>query len=200
MTGQTIAYIRVSSSGQDYETQRDDVTRAGATKVFEEKASATTANRPQLSAMLDYVREGDTVVVTKIDRLARSTIDLLTLVKRFEDKGVAFRVLAHSIDTSNAAGKAFLAMLGVFAEFENNIRRERQSTGVAKAIAEGRFNPGRPKTLSREAIRELHEQGLAPVAISKKLGASRQGVHNVLSELNLSPPASNPEPQETAAP
>ena len=144
-----LAYIRVSSVGQSLEVQRDKVTASGVEpkNVFEEKRSGLDTGRPELKACLRSLRKGDTLVITKIDRLARSAVDLLGIVRELEKDGVALKVLDQSIDTSTAAGKAMLQMLAVFAEFETAIRAERQMDGIAKAKAKGIRFGRKPKTL-----------------------------------------------------
>src|SRR4051812_23827701 len=134
-----LAYIRVSSVGQSLDVQRDKVLAVGVEpkNVFEEKRSGLDTGRPELKACLRALRSGDTLVITRIDRLARSAVDLLTIVKQLEREGVSLKVLDQAIDTSTPAGKALLQMLAVFAEFETAIRSERQMDGIAKAKAKG---------------------------------------------------------------
>ena len=121
-----IGYARVSTTDQDLTIQREALQAAGCTLIREEKASGTsTAGRPELAAILAFIRKGDTLVVTRIDRLARSMGDLQDIVRAIRAKGADLKATDQPIDTSSAAGKAFLDMLGVFAEFETNLRRER---------------------------------------------------------------------------
>ncbi len=123
-----IGYARVSSSGQCTRVQLEALEAAGCEIVREEKASGTsTQKRPELQSILDFIRQGDTLVVTRIDRLARSISDLQDIMKTLKSKGASLRATEQPIDTTSAAGKAFVDMLGVFAEFETNLRRERQS-------------------------------------------------------------------------
>lgn len=177
-----VGYARVSTTDQDLSIQEQLLKADGAEKVFSEKRSGTTtAGRADLAQALDFVREGDTLLVTRIDRLARSIADLATIVRQLEAKGVALKATEQPIDTSSAAGKAFLGMLGVFAEFETNIRRERQLEGIAKAKAEGRYQ-GRPKTAPEAEIVELKRQGVGAAEIVKRLGVPRATVYRVLAK------------------
>lgn len=178
-----VGYARVSSLGQSLDVQRDKLQKAGAEKIFEEKRSGVDADRPALKRCLEYVREGDTLLFTRIDRLARSAADLLRIVRDLEKRGVMLRVLDQSIDTSDAAGKAFLGMLAVFAEFETDIRRERQMDGIAKAKATGvKFGRKRVVTdgLSNE-IRAARDAGKTVPQIMKESGISRASVYRALA-------------------
>jgi DNA invertase Pin-like site-specific DNA recombinase len=132
-------YARVSTSDQDLSIQLEALSRAGAEVVHQEKRSGTTREgRAQLTALLASLQRGDVLLVTRIDRLARSIGDLQDIVRMLKGKGVALRATEQPIDMTTAAGKCFLDMLGVFAEFETNLRRERQLRGIAKAKAAGR--------------------------------------------------------------
>ena len=130
--------------------------------------------------MIDYVREGDVVVVTRVDRLARSIGDLQDIVRTLKAKGVALKATEQPIDTSTAAGKAFLDMLGVFAEFETNLRRERQMEGIAKAKAEGVYK-GRPPSIDAQRILALRGQGIGPSEIARQLKIGRASVYRLLA-------------------
>jgi DNA invertase Pin-like site-specific DNA recombinase len=132
-------YARVSSTDQDLSIQHAALTAAGCEIIRAEKVSGTKRDgRTELATLLDFVRAGDVLVVTRIDRLARSLRDLCDLVHELEARGVSLRATQQPIDTGSAAGKAFLGMLGVFGEFETNLRRERQLEGIARAKAAGR--------------------------------------------------------------
>jgi DNA invertase Pin-like site-specific DNA recombinase len=174
-------YARVSTDDQDNAIQREVLEKAGCVHVFEEKASGTsTKGRPQLELALKMVGNGDTLVVTRIDRLARSIADLQTIVAQLSAKGAKLQATEQPIDTSTAAGKAFLDMLGVFAEFETNLRRERQMEGIAKAKAAGAYKGRRP-SISGEEIRKLHDDGIGPAEIARKLKIGRASVYRLLS-------------------
>ena len=141
-----VSYIRVSSSGQSLEVQRDAVMKAGAEKIFEEKVSGTsTQGREKLRECLDFVREGDELVITRIDRLARSVLDLQLIIKELTEKGVNLTATEQPISTKDATSKCFLDMLGVFAELETNLRKERQMEGIAKAKEKGIYTGGKPQ-------------------------------------------------------
>lgn len=176
-----VGYARVSSVGQSLEVQEEALRAAGCDKVFSEKRTGTTQEgREELRRALEYVREGDTFVVTRIDRLARSVTDLGEVVAALTSKGVSFRALQQGeFDTTAATGRLFLTMLGAFAEFETSLRRERQMEGIAKAKAQGRYR-GRPETVDKGAIRRLHAEGVKPMQIAKRLGVARSTVYEAL--------------------
>lgn len=176
-----VGYARVSSFGQELEIQQCLLAEAGCDKVFfEKKSGTTTEGREELQRALEYVREGDVFVVTRIDRLARSVGDLGAIVDQLVAKKVSFRALQQGeFDTTAATGRLFLQMLGAFAEFETALRRERQMEGIAKAKAEGRYK-GRPETVDKEEIRRLHAGGTAPAHIAKRLNVARSTVYEAL--------------------
>lgn len=176
-------YARVSTTDQDVTLQEEALRAAGCEVIRSEKRSGTsTEGRTELQTLMEFARKGDTIVVTRIDRLARSIADLASLVRDMEAKGVTLRATEQPIDTSTAAGRCFLQMLGVFAEFETNLRRERQMEGIAKAKAAGVYaGKGRPASVPAEKVRELREQGLGPSTIAKALGISRMSVHRALN-------------------
>ncbi|MEE9906692.1 recombinase family protein [Brucella intermedia] len=183
--GEKIAYIRVSSVGQNLDVQREAVLSAGVKpdNIFEEKKSGKTTHRPALKEALRFVRKGDTFVITKIDRLARSASDLLNIVNELQAKGVALQVIDQNIDTSTPAGKAMLQMLGVFAEFETSIRAERQLDGIAQAKSKG-VKFGRKKQLTDETIsqiKKMRSDGLLIKEIMVNTGLSKASVYNALA-------------------
>jgi len=181
----TIGYARVSTLDQDLELQQAALKAAGCTVIRAEKRSGTSTNgRVELRTVLDFVQAGDVLMVTRIDRLARSIGDLQDVVRELRGKGVTLRATEQPIDTSTAAGKAFLDMLGVFAEFETNLRRERQLEGVAAAKARGVYK-GRPPSIKPAAVAELKVAGLGPAAIAKKLGIGRASVYRALKASRL---------------
>src|ERR1700704_456166 len=147
-------YARVSSLDQDLSIQRTALRAAGCEVIRAEKASgARRDGRTELQVLLDFLREGDTLVVTRIDRLARSLKDLQDIIHDLKARAIALRATEQPIDTSTPAGKAFLDMLGVFAEFETNLRRERQMEGIAKAKANGVYK-GRKPSIDAEKVAE----------------------------------------------
>ena len=174
-------YARVSTSEQDLTIQRESLSKAGCEVIREEKQSGTSLDkRTQLQTLLEFVRAGDTLVVTRIDRLARSMRDLQNIVHFLKEKGVSLLATEQSIDTSTSGGKAFLDMLGVFAEFETNLRRERQMEGIRKAKERGVYK-GRVVTVDVQQVRDLKEQGLGASAIARQLGIGRASVYRALS-------------------
>lgn len=181
MTGQLYGYARVSTTDQDLAIQERLLREAGCSVIRSEKKSGTTTQgRTELQTLIDFTRAGDTIVVTRIDRLARSIGDLASIVKLLQDRGVALRATEQPIDTSTAAGRAFLQMLGVFAEFETAIRRERQMEGIAKAKAEGVYK-GRPASIDADKVRALRDAGKGPSDIARELGIGRASVYRVLA-------------------
>ena len=171
---------RLSTRDQDPTIQQEALAAYGCDTIRAEKVSVTkTTNRDELNTLLDFVREDDELVVTRIYRLARSVYDLQKIVRYLTERGVALKATEHPIDTSTAAGKCFLDMLGVFAEFETNLRRERQMEGVAKAKAAGKYL-GRPPSIDAAKVREMKSAGVSIAAICKELSKSRASVYRVL--------------------
>lgn len=180
MTGQHYGYARVSTNDQDLAIQEAALKAAGCTIIRSEKKSATTTDgRDELRTLIAFTRKGDTIMVTRIDRLARSLADLALLVKELESRGVSLRAIEQPIDTSSASGRAFLQMLGVFAEFETAIRKERQLEGIAKAKAEGVYK-GRKPSIDMNRIRELRAEGRGASEIARTLGIGRASVYRVI--------------------
>jgi len=176
----TYGYARVSTNDQDLETQVEKLLGAGCTIVREEKKSGTTREgRAELETLLAFLRPGDMLMVTKVDRLARSVGDLQEIVRAIKGKGAALKATDQPIDTGTAAGKCFLDMLGVFAEFETNLRRERQLEGIAKAKARGVYE-GRKPSIDPSEVRRLADAGLGASAIAKQLGIGRASVYRVI--------------------
>lgn len=177
-------YARVSTQDQNLDEQIAQLQRAGCDIIRQEKISGrTTAGREELLILLSFLREGDELWVTRIDRLARSVLDLSNIVADLRRRGVSLHAVQQNIDTSTASGVAFLSMLGVFAEFENEIRRERQMAGIEKAKREGKYvGKGRQPTIQPEAVKQLVKQGLGGSAIAKKLGISRASVYRLAGD------------------
>ena len=173
-------YARVSTSEQDLGIQQAALRAAGCQTIRAEKKSGTErGSRTELQILLDFLREGDTLVVTRIDRLARSMKDLQDIVHELKGRGVALKATEQPIDTSTAAGKAFLDMLGVFAEFETNLRRERQTEGIEVAKARGVYRGGKAR-IDPEAVRKLAANGVKPAHIARQLGISRGTVYRFI--------------------
>lgn len=206
-SGVAVGYARVSTVEQSagLNAQKRDLTAAGCAKIFAEQASAVSAApRPQLMAALDYVREGDTLVVTKPDRLARGVTDLLSIEARLAAKGVALKVLSmggSEVDTRTATGRLTLTLLGAVAEFERALMLDRQREGIAKAKGEGKYR-GRAPTVLRQA-EEIHrlrdEEGVGPTEIARRLGVARSGVYRVLKTKKSAAKQLKPKPASRPA-
>jgi DNA invertase Pin-like site-specific DNA recombinase len=175
-------YARVSTIDQDLSIQHAALAAAGCTVIRAEKVSGTsTEGREELATLLEFLREGDTLVVTRIDRLARSLRDLQNIVHDLRQRGVTLKATEQPIDTSSAAGKCFLDMLGVFSEFETNLRRERQMEGIARAKANGVYaGRGRKASIDATRVREMKASGIGATEIAKELGIGRASVYRVL--------------------
>jgi DNA invertase Pin-like site-specific DNA recombinase len=178
--GHVIGYARVSSSGQDLDIQLAALKAAGCDVIRSEKVSgSSTTGRVELRNLLDFIRKGDTLVVTRIDRLARSIADLATIVRELQAKGAALKATEQPIDTSTAAGRAFLQMLGVFAEFETAIRKERQMEGITVAKAAGVYK-GRPPSIKPDDVAALKAKGLGATEVAKRFKIGRASVYRLL--------------------
>lgn len=179
-----VGYARVSSAGQSLDVQLDKLAKAGCAKVYREKRSGRQAeNRPELQAALEYVREGDVLVVSRLDRVARSVIDLAKIADLLKRKGVSLQVLDQGLDTSTAEGVLLFNLLGAFAEFEADIRAERQRDGIALARKKG-VKFGRKKALTgtqEERIRKMRaEEGFSIGQLTERFGISRSSVYRAL--------------------
>ncbi|SEK54632.1 Site-specific DNA recombinase [Roseovarius nanhaiticus] len=185
--GELIGYARVSSKGQNIGPQIDALTGAGVAPehLYQDKASGTKrTGRPALEDMLSRgIRKGDTLVVTRLDRLARSTRDLHNIAHSLEKKGVALRVLEQDIDTTTSAGRLFFTMLSAISTFETEMRAERQREGIDAALAKGDDSPfkGRPATIDADAIKAARDAGETPSAIAKRMGIARSSVYRHLA-------------------
>ena len=174
-------YARVSTVDQDLAIQEAALRAAGCRVVRAEKRSgADREGRAELRLLLDFLRAGDTLVVTRVDRLARSLKDLQDIVHELRGRGVALRCTGQPVDTGTAAGKAFLDMLGVFAEFETALRRERQLEGIAAAKARGVYRGRKPRIDPAEVRRLREAEGLGASAIARRLGIGRASVYRLL--------------------
>ena len=173
-------YARVSTTDQNLTIQQEALKAAGCEVIRSEKISGTSRQgRGELATLMDFLRSGDTFVVTRLDRLARSARDLHNIVHELDRRGVILKATEQSVDTSGSAGKAFIGMVAVFAEFEADIRRERQMEGIARAKAKGVYT-GRKASIDGGAVKAMKAQGLGATEISKRLGIGRASVYRVL--------------------
>jgi DNA invertase Pin-like site-specific DNA recombinase len=175
-------YARVSSNDQDLGVQIEALKNAGCEIIRKEKVSATSLQgREELAILLEFLREGDTLYVTRVDRLCRSARDLANTVHLLQEKGVALVATEQSIDTTSSTGKAFLNMLGVFAELETSLRSERQLAGIARAkkLHPERYK-GRTKSIDADEVKRLKAQGLGASAIAKQMNIGRASVYRSL--------------------
>lgn len=180
-----IGYRRSSTCEQvaGYEAQLESLLATGCKRTFGEMVSSA-AERQELDAALDFARDGDTLCVCRLDRLARSTADLLDIVARLEAKGVGLRILDFggcAVDTKSPTGRMLLTMLAAIAEFERSVMLERQKAGIAKAKAEGRYR-GRAPTARRMSgqVRDLRASGMGASEIASRLGISRASVYRII--------------------
>jgi DNA invertase Pin-like site-specific DNA recombinase len=181
--GKRFGYGRVSTADQDLSIQAEALERAGCIASFlEKKSGTTTEGREELRRVLSILGEGDELVVVRLDRLARSVADLADIVRQIEKKRASLRCVEQPVDTSTSAGRAFVGMLAVFAEFETGLRRERQMEGIAKAKREGKYK-GRPRMSVSAEVRRLNAEGKGPTAIAKELGIGVATVHRRLAEM-----------------
>jgi DNA invertase Pin-like site-specific DNA recombinase len=186
-----VGYARTSTLEQvaGFEAQRRELEAAGCEKVFAEQVSSV-ARRDELDSALDFIRVGDVLVVTKLDRLARSMRDLVEIVGRIEAKGAALRILAMNLDTATPTGRLMLNVLGSVAEFERSMMLERQREGIAKAKADGKYKGRVPTARAKAAeVREMHAAGVGPAAIAKRLGIGRSSVYRAIADAAPGPAA-----------
>ena len=179
-----VGYARVSSVGQSLEVQQEKLVSYGVDKLFAEKLSGTTAARPELKSCLDYVREGDVLVITKLDRLARSTLHLHKIVNDLNNRGVGFKVLDQSIDTTTKEGRLLFSILASLAEFETELRAERTNEGRIAAMERGVKFGAKPK-LTEDQIAEMiqkRSQGVLIKDLMSEYKLSKASVYRLMSE------------------
>jgi DNA invertase Pin-like site-specific DNA recombinase len=177
MTSQRLGYGRVSTEDQNLEAQQDALKGAGADKVFIEKITGTKASRPELDKLREQMRKGDTLVITRLDRLGRSTKDLLAISSELEEKGVELEVLEQNINTKTPEGKLFFTMIAAMAEFEHSMMVARTKDGLAAARARGRLGGRKPKLteLQKKQVRKLYEE-------------RKETVREIAAGFNITPP------------
>lgn len=178
-----VGYARVSSTGQSLELQQGKLEGAGCDKVFHEKLSGSTAQRPQYKACMEYLREGDCLVITRLDRLARSVLDLAKILARFEQEGINLLVLDQSIDTATSSGKLLFNMLAAVAEFENALRRERQQEGIERAKT-NKVKFGRRSRLNDELIGRIvtdKNAGLPMKELKQRYSLSQATIYRAIA-------------------
>lgn len=181
-----IGYARTSTLDQTagLSAQQRDLEAAGCEKLFTEQVSSVDMpKREQLEAAIEFAREGDLLVVTKLDRLARSVAHLVKITERLEAKGVALRILDGAIDTTTANGRLHLNMLSSIAQFEREIMLERQREGIAKAKAQGKYKGRKPTAMAKaEEVLSLNREGMPPLKIAETLELGKSSVYRILNE------------------
>ncbi len=181
-----IGYARTSTIEQaaGYDAQIRDLESDGVERLFKEQVSSV-GERNELDTALDFVRDGDKLVVTKLDRLARSTSHLLKIIDQLEDKNVGLRILdfgGSEVDTKSPSGKLILTMFGAFGQFEREMMLERQREGIAKAKAEGKYKGRKPTAMAKaDEVKKLRAEGIGPTEIAAQLGIGRASVYRILS-------------------
>lgn len=181
--GRRIGYARVSSEDQDLAIQKAALEKDGCAIVFEEKRSGRDRDgRKQLELALKVLTKGDTLVVLRLDRLGRSLRDLANIAHEIDEAGGHLRVIEQSVDTGTSAGRAFFGMLAVFAQFETDVRRERQAEGIALAKKAGVYTGGKAR-IDRRRVLALTEEGKGPAAVARELGVSRMSIYRILAEV-----------------
>lgn len=185
--GKIIGYARVSTTDQKLDVQLDQLKAVGAEKIYAETASGADAKRVELAKLIDFVRDGDTVIACKLDRIARSTKHLLEIVDVLNTKGVALRVLNIDLDTSTPTGKLMLTMLGAIATFEREMMLERQRDGINKAKEKGVYAGRKPTARAKTAeVLELLAEGFTKEAVAAKLAIGVASVYRIVREEKVS--------------
>lgn len=182
-----IGYARTSTVDQNagFDAQRRDLTAAGCKKVFAEQVSSVS-EREQLQTAIEYLREGDVLVCTKLDRLARSMRHLIEIVDAVKARGASLRILGMNLDTDTATGTMMLQVLGAVAEHERSAMLERQREGIAKAKAEGKYRGRAPTAMAKSGqVQELLAAGIGPAAVARQLGIGRSSVYRAIRERGI---------------
>ena len=174
-------YARCSSTDQNLDLQIAELNKHACERIVQEKASGKDMdNRPELRTLLNFMRSGDVLYVTKIDRLARSVIDLCDIAKTLDAKGCRLVITQQQMDTGSSYGRFMLHVLGAVAQFENSLRRERQMAGIEAAKSKGVYARPRRKKFDPDEIRRMHNLNMRPVDIARKLGCSKHTVYQAL--------------------
>lgn len=181
-----IGYARVSSTGQSLEVQLDKLNQVGCDKIYHEKQSGKTASRPEFQKCMNYLREGDTLVITRLDRLARSVIHLSQVAERFQAENIDLVVIDQAIDTSTPTGRLMFNMLAAIAEFETDLRSERQLEGITKAKEHG-VKFGRPTKRTAEIDVEIYnkrKEGVSIGQLAKNYGLGSATIYRILNDVS----------------
>lgn len=178
-----IGYARVSSTGQSLEVQLDKLNQAKCDRIYKEKQSGRTVDRSEFQSCMNYLREGDTLIITRLDRLARSVVHLAKISKRFQSEKIDLQVLDQNIDTSTSTGRLMFNMLASIAEFENDLRTERQSEGIAKAKENG-VKFGRPPKVTDTKKQEIYSLRLSGTSIGQLAKQFKLGEATIYRVLN----------------
>lgn len=192
-----VGYARVSSTGQSLEVQLEKLNQVSCDRIYQEKRSGRTADRPEFQSCMNYLREGDTLIITRLDRLARSVVHLAQLAKRFQSEGIDLLVVDQNIDTSTSTGRLMFNMLAAIAEFENDLRTERQAEGIAKAKENG-VKFGRPPKLTDTRKQEIYSRRLAGATIgqlAKEFSLGEASIYRAINAVKQS--GSQPELKTT---
>ena len=180
---ETVAYARVSTNDQNLDVQLDQLKIAGASKVFKEKLSGVDQQRPELKNLLNYVREGDTVVITKIDRIARSVKHLLEIVDTLKEKDVHLKILNMGLDTNTSQGKLMLTVIGAIAEFERELMLERQREGIEKAKQQGKYKGRKPTARAKaKQVMKMLDNGYKKTQIAEELNIGLASVYRIIAD------------------
>ena len=179
--GEVLGYARVSTKEQNLDAQLDQLEKAGAKRIFKEKLSGVDRERPELNRLLEYVRKGDTVVVTKIDRIARSVKHLLEIVEILKAKEVHLHIINMGLDTNTPNGKLMLTVIGAIGEFERELLLERQAEGIEKAKQQGKYKGRKPTARAKaEQVLKMLDNGYKKTQIASELSISLASVYRII--------------------
>ena len=191
-----VGYARVSSTGQSLEVQLEKLNQAKCDRIYQEKRSGRTADRPEFKSCMNYLREGDTLIITRLDRLARSVVHLAQLAKRFQNESIDLLVVDQNIDTSTTTGRLMFNMLAAVAEFEKDLRTERQTEGIAKAKDNG-VKFGRPPKLTDAKKQDIYSRRMGGATIGQLTQEFRLGEATIYRALNAVKQSGTPPEMKT---